>query len=154
MSAPAIPLVGDVMRHTVSPLLGCAFARQLIAKIFAPCPVPHRFTAQFPVGLALRPSQIRATAAETGLMVPATATLSPRYRELRVPLSIMAGADDQIVDASFHSTRLHEMVPGSAYRLIKGGHMIHHLAPKAVSDLIEGVRSRIVATAIPSVVTQ
>src|SRR3954471_18229437 len=56
-SPPAIPVVGDVLRYTVSPV-----AARLIAKMFAPAPVPERFDRLFRKELMLRPLQLRASA--------------------------------------------------------------------------------------------
>jgi pimeloyl-ACP methyl ester carboxylesterase len=150
LSPPALPVVGDVLRYTVSPLLGGALAPKMIRKVFAPAPVPPRFSAEFPVGLALRPSQIRASAADTALMNPAAATLSRRYGELAMPLAIMAGADDQIADVDRQSKRLHAAISGSELRLIQGGgHMIHHAAPREVVQLVGRIEGRSQAGTAP-----
>lgn len=55
-SPPAIPVVGDVLRHTVSPLLGRLAAPALKRKLFGPSLVSRSF-ADFPMEIALRPSQ-------------------------------------------------------------------------------------------------
>jgi alpha-beta hydrolase superfamily lysophospholipase len=76
-------------------------------------------------------------------MIPAAAELDSRYRELTMPVAIMAGSDDEIVDVGRHSRRLHREIPGSELRIIDGaGHMVHHLAPREVVDLIRSVESR------------
>jgi pimeloyl-ACP methyl ester carboxylesterase len=143
LSPPAIPVLGDVMRYTISPLLGRALAPKIISKVFAPSPVPPRFAAEFPVDLALRPSQIRASAEDTALMIPAATMMNQRYGELGMPIAIMAGAGDEIVDVDRHSQRLHREIPGSELRVIAGGgHMIHHLAPREVVELIRRVEDR------------
>src|SRR6185295_10575443 len=64
---PAIPVVGDLLRYTVSPILGRLMTPWIVRQCFAPSPVPSSFS-RFPVPMALRPSQIRATAADTALM--------------------------------------------------------------------------------------
>ncbi len=66
---PAIPVLGDLMRYTVSPALGQMLAPKLIAKMFEPLPVPQRFATRFPLDLALRPWAIRASAEDSALMV-------------------------------------------------------------------------------------
>jgi pimeloyl-ACP methyl ester carboxylesterase len=140
LSPPAIPGLGDVIRYTISPILGRMLAPKMIGKVFAPAPVPARFTAEFPLDLALRPSQIRATAGDTALMIPAAAALSERYGDLSMPVVIMAGAGDEIVDVERQSKNLHRQLPDSELRLIEGGgHMIHHLAPEQVVEAIDRV---------------
>ena len=68
MGAPALPLVGDILSHTLSPLISRAIWPLMMAKIFGPRSVPGKFGA-FPKEMALRPSQIRASAAELALMI-------------------------------------------------------------------------------------
>jgi pimeloyl-ACP methyl ester carboxylesterase len=143
LSPPAIPVVGDVMRHTISPLVGRWSAPKLIRKIFAPNSVTARFAAEFPVELTLRPSQIRASAADTALMVPAARDISRRFGELAMPIGIMAGHEDEIVDVARHAERLHLEISGSELRLVEGaGHMVHHVAPGEVVDLIRRTERR------------
>ncbi|HET8728650.1 MAG TPA: alpha/beta hydrolase [Alphaproteobacteria bacterium] len=138
LSPPAIPVLGDVMTHTVSPLLGRLLAPKIVRRIFAPAPVPERFAARLPIELSLRPAQLRASAADTAFMVPAAAALSRRYRALDLPVVIVTGSADRIVDAARHSFRIHRLLPGSEMLVVAGaGHMVHHSAPGQVIEAIE-----------------
>jgi pimeloyl-ACP methyl ester carboxylesterase len=129
---PAIPLVGDLMRHTVSPILGRLLWPAWLRLVFAPAPVPRRFKP-FPAWMALRPSQLRAVAEDAAVLVPAAHEMRRHYREVRVPTVIVAGADDRYVSARAHSLRLHAEVPGSELVLVPGaGHMVHHVAAPQV----------------------
>jgi len=105
LSGPAIPIVGDLMRFTISPLLGRLMWPRLLKKMFGPSAVPQRFRA-FPLWMSLRPSQLRAAAAESALMVPAAFALRRRYRELSMPVIILAGTGDRIASAQGQSVRL------------------------------------------------
>lgn len=137
-SPPAIPVVGDAMRHTISPLIGRALLPGLIKQMFAPAVEPERFERQFPKELMLRPSQLRAAAEDAALMTPSVMELQHHYRELQMPITIITGADDQIVDIGRHSERLHRELPQSEFIALPGlGHMIHHLAPDAVTSAVE-----------------
>lgn len=138
-SPPAIPLVGDIMRYTISPLLGAALTPKVNEKIFRPAPVPAKWVEEFPMEMALRPSQIRAEAAEAAIMVPAAAALAGRLGELQLPVTIVAGRGDELVDIEDQSQRLSEALPHSRFLPIAGaGHMVHHTAPDAVIDSILG----------------
>src|SRR6185369_8407358 len=77
-SPPAVPLVGDLLSYTVTPVIGEILSPALIKKMFAPRPVSSRFEREFPMGLALRPSQIRAFAQDSSHMVAAATQLSGR----------------------------------------------------------------------------
>jgi pimeloyl-ACP methyl ester carboxylesterase len=138
-SPPAIPVIGDVMRYTVSPLLGSAMTPMVNQKIFRPAPVPEKWVEEFPMEMSLRPSQIRAGAAEAALMVPAAASLSGRLQELKLPVTIIAGTGDELVDIEDQSQRLSDALPQSRFVPVSGaGHMVHHTAPDAVIDAILG----------------
>lgn len=138
---PAIPLVGDLMRYTVSPIIGRLLWPAWLRLIFAPASVPRRFRP-FPAWMALRPLTLRAVAEDAAVLLPAVHEMQRHYRELRVPTVIVAGADDRYVGADAHSVRLHGEVPGSELVLVAGaGHMVHHVAPEALMRAIEAVYS-------------
>lgn len=137
LSPPAIPLIGDLMRYTVSPLIGRMIWPAMVRKIFGPAKTTARFKNEFPVWMALRPSQLRASAAEAGLMIPSADKLSARYRELQMPVVIMAGTSDLHVISKLHSERLHKELPQSELILVpKVGHMIQHLVPQKILSAI------------------
>ncbi|WP_244610535.1 alpha/beta fold hydrolase [Microvirga pakistanensis] len=143
LSPPAIPVIGDAMRYTVSPLVARAILPGMIKRMFQPAPVPERFEQEFPKALMLRPLQLRAAAEDAALMTPSVMELERHYRELTVPLTIVTGMDDQIADVGRQSARLHREVPHSEFIALPGlGHMIHHLAPDAVADAIDHTAQR------------
>ncbi|WP_262299801.1 alpha/beta fold hydrolase [Microvirga sesbaniae] len=143
LSPPAIPLIGDVMRYTVSPPVARAILPGMIKRVFQPASVPERFEREFPKALMLRPGQLRAAAEDAALMTPSAMDLERHYAELRVPLAIITGADDQIADVGRQSARLHRELPHSEFIALPGlGHMIHHLAPGAVADAIDRTAQR------------
>jgi pimeloyl-ACP methyl ester carboxylesterase len=135
-SGPAVPVVGDVMRYTLAPLLGRAMWPIVLRKIFGPAPTPHKF-AGFPKEMALRPSQIRATAAESALMIPNAFRMRGDYADLKMPVVIISGDDDRLIDVD-QSARLHEEVAQSSFHRVRGaGHMVHQTAPAAIMAAID-----------------
>ena len=136
-SIPAIPVLGDFMRYTFSPLFARASWTLVAKALFAPAEVPARFW-DFPAWMALRPSQLRSTAQEAAEMVPAAGRLAGRYADLQVPAVIIAGSDDPVAHAQTHSGRLHAELQHSEIRMIEGmGHMLHHLVPGRVLEAID-----------------
>lgn len=137
MSGPAVPVVGDLMRFTISPLIGWLITPLVFKSLFSPSKVPVHFKAGFPTGMALRPTQIRASAADTGLMVPEAAKTVGRHGELTLPVLIIAGTGDKIVSYGHQSAKLASEVPQSRLHPIENtGHMIHHVATAEVADAI------------------
>lgn len=141
---PAVPVIGDLLRHTVSPLFGAASMPGLLKGMFTPCPVPQAYRDGHDTDLALRPGQIRAMAEDGAMMVPAAAAMRDRYGELRLPVAILAGTEDVVAFPDRESERLHDDIPHSTLRLIPGvGHMLHHADPDAVVEAVEAVSRRI-----------
>ncbi|WP_366657851.1 alpha/beta hydrolase [Fodinicurvata sp. EGI_FJ10296] len=137
LSTPAIPIIGDIIRYTLAPILGRLIWPMLLRKIFGPAPVPAKF-ALFPKEMALRPSQLTASAAEAALLIPQAVGGRDGYGRLNLPVVIIAGDDDRLIDPRVHSARLHEDVPGSKFYRVPGvGHMIHQSATDAVMTAID-----------------
>ncbi|MCP1169895.1 alpha/beta hydrolase, partial [Limimaricola sp. ASW11-118] len=141
MAAPAVPLLGDALRYAVSPLLARLLWPGLVRQIFSPAPVPAAFRA-FPREMAVRPSQLRASAAESALMI-LQAAAHGGYGDLRMPVAILTGTGDRVVDPATQSVRLHREIPQSHLECLPGiGHMIHHNAPDAVMAAIDRLEGR------------
>jgi pimeloyl-ACP methyl ester carboxylesterase len=139
LSSPnAVPVIGDVLRHTISPPLSRLMLPGGIRAMFAPAPVPERFERLFPKELMLRPIQLRASAEDAALMTPAVMELQQHYRDLKLPVVILTGGNDQIADVGRQSRRLHQEIPQSELIVLPGlGHMVHHLAPDEVIKAID-----------------
>jgi len=137
-SQVAIPIIGDLMRYTISPLIGRLVWPAMKRRLFAPAEAPPEFENGFPVWMMLRPSQLRATGADAALMIPAAASLRHRYHELTMPVVIMAGDGDRHVDRHMQSERLRRELPHSSFYVILGaGHMLHHQAQLEVMKAID-----------------
>ena len=138
LSPPAIPLIGDILSVTVSPLLSRLMWPLLLRKIFGPSPVPEKFK-EFPEEMAVRPCQIRASAAESALMIPSAHTLRKRYRLLQMPVAIVVGAEDRLIESE-QSAHLHRDIPHSTLRCVPGtGHMVHQTATEEIVTAIDMV---------------
>jgi pimeloyl-ACP methyl ester carboxylesterase len=135
-SLPALPWVGRILGHTLSPIVTRAVWPQLMRKIFGPGPVPAKFEG-FPKEMAVRPSQIRASAAESALMVPDAFVMRNQYGRLKMPVVIIAGNKDRLIDIDEQSQRLHRDISQSRFHSIPGtGHMVHQSATNAVMAAI------------------
>ena len=134
---PALPLVGDLMAHTLSPLISRALWPVWLRMLFSPAPVPWLFE-HFPTWLALRPSQLRATAEDSANTLLALMRLMPRYRDLTLPVVLVAGEKDRYVHTRAHTARLHALLPAS--RLLvspHSGHMVQHTDLPLVLNAID-----------------
>ncbi|HEV7441281.1 MAG TPA: alpha/beta hydrolase [Steroidobacteraceae bacterium] len=138
-SGLAIPGIGDVLRYTVSPITARLLWPVMRRKLFSPAGVAPSFT-RFPSSMAMRPSQLRASAEESALMVPDAMVLQRQYSELRMPVAVVAGTGDKMVDVDAQSRRLHGEIRQSSLHLVENcGHMVHHTAPRRVMAALEEV---------------
>lgn len=137
----ATPVLGDLLCHTVMPPLARVLFSGTLKGMFAPRPVPAGYRDSVPAGLVCRPGQLGATAEEGASMRREADSLIGRIEQLRVPLAIMAGAEDRVVDAVDQSVRLADHVrrrtdvPLDLWIERRAGHMVHHAAPDRVASL-------------------
>jgi pimeloyl-ACP methyl ester carboxylesterase len=144
LSTPALPVLGTLMRHTVSPLLSRLLWPAFCWRMFSPREVTEPFRSQYPVWMSLRPGQLLASAAESALMIPSALQLQRRYGELRMPLVIVGGDADRMVRTHRHAEYLHEAVPGSRVHVLPGaGHMVHHVATLGVLRAIDEAAAQV-----------
>lgn len=148
LQTPAsLPIIGNLLRHTVLPLIGRLSAPAAFRELFRPLPVPQRYVEEYSVGMATRPSQLKSTADDTVSMPGAARALSAHYGEINVPVHLIAGAEDGIVSTVEQSERLNEALPSSSLEILEGvGHMTHHARPDlvvlAVDRLTEQLHER------------
>jgi pimeloyl-ACP methyl ester carboxylesterase len=136
-ATPAIPILGDVMRYTVSAVFARLALNRVVMAMFSPQPVPSDFVPSMAREMMVRPSQIRANAEDAAFMIPAAAALSKRYGDLNVPAVIMAGGADRVVDPEAHARRLHSELKGSELHVLPGvGHMLHYFAREHIVSAV------------------
>jgi pimeloyl-ACP methyl ester carboxylesterase len=135
----ALPLVGDLLCHTVAPLAGRLLWSPASKLVFSPLPVSERFE-RMPPWMALRPAQLRAGAADGVMMAPAAMSLARRYSKLKVPAQILAGTQDRVCDCGHNAERLHGALRHSELALSPGvGHMLHYAEPAKVIAAIDAI---------------
>ena len=133
MAPVALPVLGDVMRYTVTAVSARALMQRAVEGMFWPNKVPAKFFPMLSREMMLRPVQIRANAEDAAFLIPAAATGSARYKELQLPVTIIAGAADKVVDVEAHSKRLHRELPQSKLVVAPDtGHMVHYAVPESV----------------------
>ena len=94
------------------------------------------------MALATRVSQMKAVDQEAAGLLQATRALGGLYGNVNVPVHLIAGSDDRIVDTEQHSARLHQELGTSTFHRIPGcGHMVHHAAPEKVMSAIAAISS-------------
>jgi pimeloyl-ACP methyl ester carboxylesterase len=143
MSVPAIPIIGDVLRYTVSPIMMRLMWPLVTRRMFSPKKVSGRFK-EIPPWFLLRPKQLRAQAADTALMVPSAMSLSKRYGEVKVPVTLIAGTQDKMVVTSDNSERLERELREAHLELEPGvGHMTNYADPERILKSIDALAAQV-----------
>jgi pimeloyl-ACP methyl ester carboxylesterase len=136
MSGPAIPILGDVFRYTIAPIVSWPIIPGTLRKLFAPRSVPEEFTENFPVSLAVRPNQLRATAEDSAFLIPAAAGFQSHYSNLRCPVRIFHGTQDKVIEAE-QARRLQRALPRSLLHLVEdAGHMVTYADTEAIAQAV------------------
>jgi pimeloyl-ACP methyl ester carboxylesterase len=137
LSGPAVPILGDLLRYTVAPIISLAILPAMLRKIFEPHPVPQAFKREFPISLALRPKQLRAAAEESALLIPAAAQLQSQYPRIKCPVRLFHGDEDRFIESE-QSRHLHQALPRSVLHFVQNaGHMVHYADPRIISQTVE-----------------
>lgn len=139
MSGPAIPVLGDLVRYTVVPVISWAILPALFRKLFAPRSVPEDFKDQFPASLTLRPKQLRAAAEESALLIPEATRLQSRYSGIRCPVHIFHGTADQLIEPE-QARRLHDVLSRSDLHLVNdAGHMVTYADNGTIAQAVDSL---------------
>ncbi|AWB43455.1 alpha/beta hydrolase [Paenibacillus sp. CAA11] len=132
------PVLGSAVMNTMLAVLGPPLANNMLKETFKPEEVPEGYREAVHA-LWLRPSQFRANREDVLAFVPAAKALMGRYKEIRVPLVIVIGAEDPF-ETKEHSFRLHQELPHSRLIVLpQAAHMIPHNHPDAVMRAVQEV---------------
>jgi pimeloyl-ACP methyl ester carboxylesterase len=138
-SIAGIPVIGDALRYTVSPISSWLGLPLFATKKFAPRPVPDIVKKEYPRLMLIRPSQLRAVAEDSAFLLPSAAAMTMSYRRLKCPTAIIAGRDDEIV-RSEQAVRLQMAMPHAAVAIVpEAGHMVHYFVANEVVKAAEVV---------------
>ncbi len=98
--------------------------RAPIEDVFSPDPVPPDFDVRAGGGLARRPGNYQTSAWEMRAIANDLPGLMERYSSLCLPVRILFGEGDTILDHKIHGTSLAQAVPDARLEIVAGGHML------------------------------
>ena len=122
--------------RTVSPLSGALLGPAVINASSAPA--PSSGNSRISTLARAQAPQIRATAADTAMMVPGALSLSGRSGKLELRVVVMAGRLNRTCRPTFETAR--GDIAGSELRVPSGrGHLFHYALPEKVAVAIDDV---------------
>jgi len=137
---PAVPVIGDAVNFVLTPLFAATFVRSELKKAFSPDPVPESYLRSVLPEWTSQ-NKVKWYSIDDALLNDCLRKFSPRYHEISVPVSILAGDSDLCVSEKDNAERLHQALPKShLIVLTKTGHEIPLTRSQAVVDEIERVQ--------------
>jgi pimeloyl-ACP methyl ester carboxylesterase len=112
-------------------------SRATLEQVFGPDPVPHDFATRGGGLLGLRPSAFLSASADLQALPERLPDQQMRYGELRMPVRILYGKDDRILDWYTHGQALADKVGGARLELVAGGHMLPVTHPDVTAAFID-----------------
>jgi pimeloyl-ACP methyl ester carboxylesterase len=128
--------------NTLAAPLALLFAEQGRAMVFAPEAVPSDFSIRGGGLLTRRPATFASASADVSDINEQMAALLSRYSGLRIPIDILFGRDDAILDPMVNGNSLAGRLPNMRLTLCEGGHMLPITQPQLVSDWLDAVHAR------------
>jgi pimeloyl-ACP methyl ester carboxylesterase len=133
-----LPGLGPLFAATLVYPAGQFLMEQAIAEVFSPNPVTPDYAERTGVPLAMRPGQFLSTAEDVRNLSDFLDRQSRRYHEIRRPLLLITGKEDDIVPPWNHADRLIEQVPHADYVIFENtGHAPHHVHSRRIAGLID-----------------
>jgi pimeloyl-ACP methyl ester carboxylesterase len=123
--AIASPLLRRLIAWTLATPLSMANRERALATLFGPEPVARDFADRGGGLLNLRPCSFIGASTDLVATHDELGEMPARYKDLTVPVGILYGTDDRILDPAAHGKGLAARVADADLELIEGGgHMI------------------------------
>jgi pimeloyl-ACP methyl ester carboxylesterase len=115
---------------------------RMLDTIFGPDPVPRDYATAGGGLLSLRPKSFCTASEDLVALEGEMSTLVGRYESLRVPVGILYGTGDRVLDHRQHGVAVASKIPGADLELVEGGHMLPLTAPDSAAAFVRRVAAR------------
>jgi pimeloyl-ACP methyl ester carboxylesterase len=133
------PLRRALVAWTVATPVSILRRRAALEAIFGPDPVPHDFATAGGGLLGLRPRAFVSASTDLVAIPDDMRELVERYGTLQVPVGILFGTGDRILDHRRHGEGMRARVADLRLELVEGGHMLPLTAPDRVAAFVRAV---------------
>ena len=136
------PVWRTIVAWTLATPVSIKNSRATLDAVFSPEPVPDDFATRAGGLLGLRPGAFLAASDDLRFLPDCLPEQQTRYAELDLPVSILYGKDDRILDPQAHGQALADKVRGARLELVEGGHMLPMTNPEATAAFIAAAAAR------------
>jgi pimeloyl-ACP methyl ester carboxylesterase len=128
-----LPLIGEGLSAAANASSDRALLPLLWNAMFLPEVMPARFAAAFPFDLAGNSAQMLCEGEDAAGLTPALLRSAWCYPTCRVPVRILGGTADIVVNNLAHGAPAAALMPQARFEAMPGaGHMLHHTRTSAV----------------------
>jgi pimeloyl-ACP methyl ester carboxylesterase len=131
------PRVRKLVAWTLAIPASIRSSAKTLEVVFGPEPVPKDFATKGGGLLSLRPSAFLSASSDLQALPDSLPQVQERYASLRVPVSVLYGKDDRILDWKTNGQALVDKVPGARLELVEGGHMLPVTQVEVTAEFIE-----------------
>ena len=107
--------------------------------LFSPETHPKDFATRAGGLLSLKPSQFIAASTDLAAIPDSLPVLEASYARLQLPVAMLYGKKDLVLDPALHAQAFVEKVPHTRLTLVDGGHMLPVTQVARTADFIEAV---------------
>lgn len=134
-----VPLVRLLIAYTIAIPIAAAAGPQRARAIFSPEPVPRDFAIAGGGLLGLRPAQFFHASTDMMAAREDMPVLASRYAELQLPIHVLFGLQDALLDYRRHAEAFGAQAPHVDITLVPGGHMLPISQPDVCANWIAGL---------------
>ncbi|MFU8881872.1 MAG: alpha/beta fold hydrolase [Rhodobacterales bacterium] len=140
-------LLRYLLSWTIAIPMSIRTAPMVLDQVFGPDPIPDDYAVKGGALLGLRPASFRNTARDYMGSGRDLRWMAAQYDSLNVPVRILYGADDRILEADLHGTALVEKHPHIGLEVVAGGHMLPVTRAQDCARFIRDTEAAIAAKA-------
>ncbi len=137
------PALRRFIAWTVATPAGLIARKWGTRQVFAPEPPPLDFGTSGGGLLALRPSNVYASSSDMMAAMSLKDEMTRRYGSLQMPVGILFGRSDPILDYREHGEAMKQRLPSLDLEIVDGGHMLPITQPDVVAGFIRRMATKV-----------
>ena len=124
------------LAYTLSSLIGILTREKSFKTAFSPEPVCNNFAIKGGGDFALSSNSFIKTSEDLTFAISSAPSVVGRENELKLPIGVLFGEDDEILDAKLHGERFSELTGAELMILPNKGHMLPLTEPDICAEFI------------------
>lgn len=132
----------SIRQATLATISSPRFIEMSVQKLFTPEAVPEGYIEHLGPKMALRERSFKHQMLQVSSLGKTLARIIPQYSNIGLPVEILHGTMDDVLDHDRHGLWLSGEIPGAGFTSLSGtGHMPHHTRKEDVANAIIRIAS-------------